>query len=133
MSQAGERLAGRGAWALLGVLLAIAAIALPEIGTDPWPFRPPGVDPHGVLAPLVRAAGRKWDLGIPRTASFVAALVCGAAGVTLFRRRSWPAWVGAGVVVVVALLLLLPPTLLQLGLRDSTAPWFFTNDSTYQI
>jgi uncharacterized membrane protein len=31
------------------------------------------------------------------------------------------------------LLLLLPSTLLQLGLRDSTAPWFFTNDSTYQI
>ena len=26
-----------------------------------------------------------------------------------------------------------PSTLLQIGLRDSTAPWFFTNDSTYQI
>jgi len=25
-----------------------------------------------------------------------------------------------------------PSTLLQLGLRDATAPWFFTNDSTYQ-
>ena len=30
-------------------------------------------------------------------------------------------------------LLAAPSTLLQLGLRDSTAPWFFTNDSTYQI
>ena len=26
-----------------------------------------------------------------------------------------------------------PPTLLQVGLRDATAPWFHTNDSTYQI
>ena len=25
-----------------------------------------------------------------------------------------------------------PSTFLQLGLRDATAPWFFTNDSTYQ-
>ena len=31
------------------------------------------------------------------------------------------------------LLLAAPSTLLQLGLRDSTEPWFFTNDSTYQI
>jgi hypothetical protein len=30
-------------------------------------------------------------------------------------------------------MLLAPSTLLQVGLRDSTAPWFFTNDSTYQI
>jgi uncharacterized membrane protein len=30
-------------------------------------------------------------------------------------------------------MLLLPSTLLQMGLRDSTKPWFFTNDSTYQI
>ena len=35
--------------------------------------------------------------------------------------------------LAVGLLLTAPATLLQLGLRDSTAPWFFTNDSTYQI
>jgi uncharacterized membrane protein len=29
-------------------------------------------------------------------------------------------------------LLAVPSALLQVGLRDSTAPWFFTNDSTYQ-
>jgi hypothetical protein len=40
----------------------------------------------------------------------------------------------AGIVALaVALLLLVPSTLLQLGLRDSTARWFFTNDSTYQV
>ena len=32
-----------------------------------------------------------------------------------------------------ALALLVPSTLLQVGLRDATEPWFHTNDSTYQI
>ena len=27
----------------------------------------------------------------------------------------------------------MPATLLQVGLRDATEPWFHTNDSTYQI
>jgi hypothetical protein len=35
--------------------------------------------------------------------------------------------------VAVALALLLPSTLLGVGLRDATDPWFHTNDSTYQI
>jgi hypothetical protein len=129
----GERLGALGAWALLGVLLAIVAVTLPELGSNPWPFRPASVDPQGPLAPLVRAAGEEWDVGIARAACFVAALVCGAAALTLFGRRSWSAWVGAGVALVVALLLLAPSTFLQVGLRDSTEPWFFTNDSTYQI
>jgi hypothetical protein len=128
-----ERLDAIAAWALLGLLLAIVAITLPELGSDPWPFRPGAVDPQGPLAPLVRAAGEEWDVGIARAACFVAALVCAAAALTLLRLRSWPAWAGAGVVLVVALLLLAPSTFLQVGLRDSTAPWFFTNDSTYQI
>ncbi len=132
MSEAGERLGQLGAWALLGVLLAIVAITLPELGSSPWPFRPPSVDPEGPLAPLVRAAGEEWDVGIARAACFVAALGCAGAGLTLFRKRSWPARPGIGVVLAVALLLLAPSTFLQLGLRDSTAPWFFTNDSTYQ-
>ena len=39
----------------------------------------------------------------------------------------------APLVAVVLCLLLVPSVLLQLGLRQSSAPWFFTNDSTYQI
>jgi uncharacterized membrane protein len=35
--------------------------------------------------------------------------------------------------VVVVVLVTVPATLLQVGLRDGTAPWFHTNDSTYQI
>jgi hypothetical protein len=128
-----ERLGWYGAWALLGILLVILATTLPELGSDPWPFRPPAVHPQGPLAPLVRAAGREWDVGISRTGCFVAALICGGGALTLFRMRSWPAWAGIALVIVVALILLIPSTFLQLGLRQSTAPWFFTNDSTYQV
>jgi hypothetical protein len=119
--------------ALLGVLLALLAITLPELGSDPWPFRPGAVEPRGVLAPLVRAAGEEWDVGIARTACFLAALAVALVGALALRRRSWPAWTGVMLTLLVALALLLPSTLLQLGLRDASEPWFFTNDSTYQI
>jgi hypothetical protein len=129
-----ERLSPAGAWVLVGVLFALIAISLPELGSDPWRFRPGRIDPQGPLAPLVRAAGEEWDVGIARAAAFVAALLCGAAAVFLLAvKRSWPRWLGVALVVAVGLLLTAPSTLLQLGLRDSTAPWFFTNDSTYQV
>jgi glycosyl transferase family 87 len=128
-----DRLSAPGAWALCGVLVGLIAITLPELGSDPWRFRPGAVDPQGPLAPLVRAAGEEWDLGIPRAGAFVAALLVGAAALTLFRLRSWPRWAGVALVLAVGVLLAAPATLLQLGLRDSTEPWFFTNDSTFQI
>jgi hypothetical protein len=129
-----ERLSPGGAWALIGVLFALVAITLPELGSDPWHFRPGAVDPQGPLAPLVRAAGEEWDLGIPRACCFLAALLCGAAALLLIARpRAASKRVAVALVLAVGLLLTAPATLLQLGLRDSTAPWFFTNDSTYQI
>ena len=120
--------------ALSGVLLALVAVVLPELGSDPWRFRPPAVDPQGPLAPLVRAAGEEWDLGIARAAAFGAALLCGAFALFLLARRrgTLPRWTGIALVLAVGVLLMAPSTLLQLGLRDSTEPWFFTNDSTYQ-
>jgi hypothetical protein len=124
----------REGWVLSGVLFVLVAITLPELGSDPWHFRPPAVDPQGPLAPLVRAAGEEWDVGIARAATFGAALLCGAFAVYLLARRpvALPRWTGIALVLTVGLLLAAPSTLLQLGLRDSTAPWFFTNDSTYQ-
>jgi hypothetical protein len=117
-----------------GVLLVLVAITLPELGSDPWHFRPPSVDPRGPLAPLVRAAGEEWDVGIARASAFVAALLCGAfAALLLARPRALPRWTGIALVLAVAVLLAAPSTLLQMGLRDATAPWFFTNDSTYQV
>ena len=124
----------RAAWILVGVLFALIAVTLPELGSDPWRFHPPEVDPQGPLAPLVRAAGEEWDVGIARAAAFAAALLCGAVAVLLIARpRPWPGWAGVALVLSVGVLLIAPSTLLQVGLRDSTQPWFFTNDSTYQI
>ena len=73
-------------------------------------------------------------MGIARAAAFAAALLCGAFAVYLLARRppALPRWTGIALVLTVGLLLMAPSTLLQLGLRDATAPWFFTNDSTYQ-
>jgi hypothetical protein len=128
------RLSATGAWALIGVLLALVAFNLPELGSDPWPFKPGAVDPSGILAPLVRAAGEEWDVGIARSACFLAGLALALIGAWALRRRGdWPAWAGTLLALGVALALLLPSTLLQIGLRESTDPWFFTNDSTYQI
>ena len=39
-----ERLDPRAAWVLIGVLFAIVAITLPELGSDPWHFRPGPID-----------------------------------------------------------------------------------------
>ncbi len=128
-----ERLSRLEALALLALLLAIVTVTLPSLGSDPWHFRPGAVHPSGPLAPLVRAAGEEWDVGIARSAAFMAALLCGAAALTLLRDRTWPRWAGVGMVLAVAVLLSAPSVLLQLGLRESTQPWFFTNDSTYQI
>jgi hypothetical protein len=118
-----------------GVLLVLVAINLPELGSDPWHFRPPNVDPQGPLGPLVRAAGEEWDVGIARASAFIAALLCGGfAALLLARPRpALPSWTGIALVLTVGVLLAAPSTLLQIGLRDSTAPWFFTNDSTYQV
>ena len=133
--RAGERISPLGSWAVVGVLFVLVAITLPELGSDPWRFRPGSVDPQGPLAPLVRAAGEEWDLGIPRASAFLAALLCGAAAIWLLAQRArggLPRWAAIALILAVGLLLTAPATLLQLGLRDSTAPWFFTNDSTYQ-
>ncbi len=129
------RLSAAGFWGLLGVLLGLVAINLPELGSDPWPFKPGTVDPTGILAPLVRAAGEEWDVGIARSACFLAGLALAAIGAWALRRPAAdrPAWLGTAIAVGVALALLLPSTLLQIGLRDATDPWFFTNDSTFQI
>jgi hypothetical protein len=61
-------------------------------------------------------------------------LLCGAAALLLLvRPRPWSKGVAVTLVLAVGLLLTAPATLLQVGLRDATAPWFFTNDSTYQV
>ena len=129
-----ERIPRRAALAVLGVLGALVARStLPLLGADPWPFRPSGVNPHGVLAPLVRAAHRHWDLGVVRTPAVLALALIALVAVVGWNARSWSRnWLVVLCVAVVGLVTV-PAVALQVGLRDATAPWFHTNDSTYQI
>jgi len=128
-----KRLEGTGLWALLATLGALVAVTIPDLGAGGWPFDPPSVHPRGILGPLVRAADREWDLGIIRSTAVLAGLVVALAAAFAWRSRSWPRWAGIGLAGLVCAMLLVPAVLLQVGLRDATDPWYFTNDATYQI
>jgi Glycosyltransferase family 87 len=120
-------------WALLATLGVLVGITMPDLGSGAWPFDPPSVDPRGILGPLVRVADREWDLGILRSTAILAGLLVALAAAASWRFRTWPRWAAVGLAAVVCAMLLVPAVLLQVGLRDATAPWYFTNDSTYQI
>ena len=126
-------LSPRALWLLLGTLAGLVVVNVPELGSDPWEFRTRPVEPSGLLAFVVRAAGRHWDLGFVRTPAVVGALgiALAAATVPVLRRRREEIALALAAGVVAALIV--PAVLLQVGLRDSTEPWLFVNDSTYQI
>jgi Glycosyltransferase family 87 len=115
------------------VLGALVLVAVPTLGSQPWPFRPDEVDPRGPLGPLVRAAGEEWDLGLIRSAAMLGAVLVAVAAASAWRALAWPRWAAAALTLAVVGLLTVPATLLQVGLRDATEPWLHVNDSTYQI
>jgi hypothetical protein len=123
----------REAGAVLGVLGLLVAVTVPELGSDPWPFRRIAVDPEGILGPLVRAADREWDVGILRAGALLAGVVVALAAAVVLSARLLRPWFVGGICAVVIVLLAVPATLLQVGLRDATQPWYHVNDSTYQI
>lgn len=129
----GSRVDRRSAFGVLGVLGVLIAVNVPSLGADPWPFRTPPVVARGVLAPLVRAADGKWDLGVLRTPAIVAGVLVAALAIAGWRKDSWRPGVLVAACAAVIVLVTVPATLLQVGLRDGSAPWFHTNDSTYQI
>ena len=120
-------------WTLLATLGILVAVTIPDLGSGAWPFAPASVDPRGLLGVLVRAADREWDLGVLRSTAVLAGLLVALAAAVALRTRTLPRWALIGLAGVVCVLLLLPAVLLQVGLRDATDPWYFTNDSTYQI
>jgi hypothetical protein len=50
-----------------------------------------------------------------------------------WRAPTWRPWIVGATCLAVILLIAVPATLLQVGLRGNSAPWFHVNDSTYQI
>jgi hypothetical protein len=63
----------------------------------------------------------------------LAGVLTAALAVVVLARGRLPRWLAIAAAAVVVCVLGLPPVALQAGLRQSSAPWFFTNDSTYQI
>jgi hypothetical protein len=122
-----------GTWALLATLGILVAVTVPELGSDAWPFEPATTEPRGILGPLVRAAGEEWDLGVTRSAAVLAGVIVAAAAAVTLRVGAWSRGAATALALVVVGLVLVPATLLQVGLRDATEPWYHTNDSTYQI
>jgi hypothetical protein len=118
--------------ALLGTLGALVIVTVPELGSQPWPFRG-AVRPDGPLAWLVRLADERWDLGYMRSIAVLSGVLVLVIAVAYWTERRWRPRVATAAALVVAAALVLPAVLLQLGLRDSTAPWQHVNDSTYQI
>jgi hypothetical protein len=121
--------------ALLGVLGFLVLIAIPELGSGAWPFQVPsgGTEPQGPFRLLVKAADRHWDIGLLRAAAILAGVAVALGwAIVLALRRVPTALAVAGCAIVIGLLIL-PATFLQVGLRDSTEPWYHVNDSTYQI
>jgi hypothetical protein len=127
------RLENRAGWALLAVMGLVVAVNIPILGSAPWPFHPPAVHPHGILGRLVRAAGRHWDFGTIRLPVVLAGVAVALASLVAIRLRPERARAMLVLAALVCVLVLVPPVLLQAGLRQATAPWYFVNDSTYQI
>jgi hypothetical protein len=120
-------------WAYLGVLAALLIVNVPTLGGDQWRFRPGSVEPEGPFGPVVRMARNHWDTGLLRSFALLAGVIIALYALVAaraFARRLGPL---VALSTIVLGLLVLPAVVLQAGLRDATAPWFFTNDSTYQI
>lgn len=120
-------------WPLLAVLTALIVVDLPSLGASGWRFRPGVFEPEGLFDPVVRAAGGRWDLGIVRAPVVLAGLLVALCAVCAWRHPAWRPRAAVALTAIVLVLLLAPAVVLQAGLRESSAPWFFTNDSTYQI
>jgi hypothetical protein len=112
----------------------LVVLTMPWLGSDPWPLLPPArVNPQGLLGWLVTIADKEFDLGILRSLAVLAGITVALAAALVWRQPVWPRGAAIALSVLVVGTLLVPATLLQVGLREASEPWYFTNDSTYQI
>jgi hypothetical protein len=126
-------LSGREAWLLIATLGGLVILNVPTLGLDAWVFRTGPVHASGLFSSLVSAAHGRWDLGLLRSIAVLAGvLVAYMAAAVLASGRLRLRWAVVCTAVVIGALVL-PAVALQAGLRQSTGPWFYTNDSTYQI
>lgn len=128
-----RRLSPSQAWIVIGSLAAVVILNAGLLGSDPWAFRPGAISPTGPLAPLVRLADEHWDLGLLRSLTMLGGVGVAGLAVAACLVRRWPPWVLAASCVLVLATLTVPAVALQAGLREASQPWFFVNDSTYQI
>ena len=117
----------------LGAVFLLLAMGFSALGSDPWSFNPDTVRADGTLGGVVRLAGSRWDVGLLQAGIVVALAAVSAVGVVV--ARGWqprPATLLA-IVMLACACAVLPAVVLQVALREGTAQWFYTNDSTYQI
>jgi hypothetical protein len=120
-------------WAVLATLAVLVLVNVPTLGADPWPFEPGAITAGGPLGFVVDAVGGEWDPEALRAGALVGGLAVALVAAASILTLRWSAKLVGALAACVVVLLVVPAVLLQAGLRDSTEPWFFTNDSTYQI
>ena len=117
----------------LGAVFLLLAMGFSALGSDPWSFNPDTVRADGTLGGVVRLAGSRWDVGLLQAGIVVTLAAVSAVGVVVARGwRPRPAMLLA-IVMLACACAVLPAVVLQVALREGTAQWFYTNDSTYQI
>ena len=116
---------------LLAVLGLLVLVNIARLGEGGWTFHPGKVRPDGVLGWFVSAANGHWTAAPLKYSAVAAGLVLVVA--LVYARERWTARRALFVTLLVTGLLLVPGVLFQAALRESSDPWFYTNDSTYQI
>jgi hypothetical protein len=113
------------------VLGLLVLVNIARLGEGGWIFRSGKVDPDGVLGWFVSLARGHWTAAPLKSSAVVAGLVLVVA--LVLARERWSARRALVVTLLVTALLVVPGVLFQAALRESSDPWFYTNDSTYQI
>jgi 4-amino-4-deoxy-L-arabinose transferase-like glycosyltransferase len=116
---------------LLAVLGILVLVNVARLGEGGWKFHAGEFESNGVLGPLVSLAQGRWNTGLLKFSAIMAGLVLVVA--LAYVRERWTARRAILVTFLVTGLLVVPGVMLQAGLREATAPWFYTNDSTYQV